>query len=66
VIRQHLDLDPVQAVEWHVYPLWVPLSLEIDMQTDWSDWKGGLLFALILLVVVVAWCLFVFGLNAGH
>ncbi|NBT06181.1 MAG: response regulator [Betaproteobacteria bacterium] len=42
------------------------LSLEIDMQTDWSDWKGGLLFALILLVVVVAWCLFVFGLNAGH
>ena len=37
-----------------------------DMQTDWSDWKGGLLFALILLVVVVAWCLFVFGLNAGH
>lgn len=49
-----------------MYPLWVLLSLEIDMQTDWSDWKGGLLFALILLVVVVAWCLFVFGLNAGH
>ncbi len=36
------------------------------MSGDWSDWKGGLLFALLLLILVVFWCLFVSGLNAGH
>lgn len=36
------------------------------MSEFWSDWKGGLLFAVLLLVLVVIWCFFVFGLNAGH
>jgi len=36
------------------------------MSGDWSDWKGGLLFALVLLILVVFWCLFVSGLNAAH
>jgi len=36
------------------------------MSGDWSDWKGGLLFAALLLVLVVIWCFFVFGLNAAH
>jgi len=36
------------------------------MSGDWSDWKGGLLFAVLLLLLVVIWCFFVFGLNATH
>ncbi len=36
------------------------------MAGDWSDWKGGLLFALLLLILVVIWCFFVSGLNATH
>mgnify|MGYP007107653494 CR=1 FL=1 len=36
------------------------------MSENWSDWKGGLLFAVLLLLLVVVWCFFVSGLNAGH
>jgi len=38
----------------------------LDMSGYWSDWKGGLLFAVLLLLLVVVWCFFVFGLNVGH
>jgi len=36
------------------------------MSGFWSDWKGGLLFAVLLLVLVIIWCFLVFGLNVGH
>lgn len=36
------------------------------MSDNWSDWKGGLLFAVVLLLLVVVWCVFVTGLNTGH
>ena len=62
-----LDLESVQGVQ-SARPAASPVSVleGADMSGDWSDWKGGLLFAVLLLVLVVFWCFFVFGLNASH